>query len=70
MANLIMNPQLHIGDEIVQSFWTEEYGVITRIGTVTDLHNVGNRPHCIYLDSVTHLPCGFYLDCEVAITVL
>lgn len=70
MASQIKNPQLHIGDEIVHSFWTEEFGVITRGGTVTSLQDVDNRPHCIYLDGVTQLPCGFYLDCEVAITVL
>jgi hypothetical protein len=70
MANQIINPQLRTGDEIVHSFWTEEFGVITRIGPVTDLYDVDNRPYCIYRDSTTNKFCGIYLDAEVAITVL
>ncbi len=70
MTSQTTNPQVHIGDEIVHSFWTEEFGVITRVGIVTDLYEVDSRPYCIYLDSVSNKPCGFYLDSEVAIIVL
>jgi hypothetical protein len=70
MPNQITSSQLRTGDEIVHSFWTEEFGVITRVGTVTDLYDVDNRPYCMYLDSATNKSCGFYLDAEVAISVL
>jgi hypothetical protein len=69
MQNQIVNPQIHIGDEIVHSFWTE-LGVITRTGRVIELYESAGRPYCIYLDDMTQKPCGFYLDSECAITIL
>jgi hypothetical protein len=69
-ATRIENPQPRVGDEIVHSFWTLDAGVITRIGTVTRMHEVAGRPYCIYTDSVLNQPCGFYLDGEVAVTIL
>jgi hypothetical protein len=70
MTSQITNPPLHCGDTIVHSFWTAEFGVITRIGIVKDLYDIDGHPYCTYLDSASNKPCGFYLDSEVAITVL